>query len=506
MLLKSCFFGDLSPSSAEDILIKQMSKSFLVRQCDRDPSKLILVVKRDGKITHIIVPDFGTEGFSRRLIKNRLEDTTDEVDKLLASFDCQHPVIPDIPFIPVPQSKKRSTELTGGAGRCSICPLVGDPRKIALHPANHYVKLCQNCGKYVMSKTFSYHSKKCTYDREKILSCDKCDYSSFHKGDLAKHERAVHSQPFACDLEECDKKFGTKKQLEKHMEKHEKRKKKEKKKKKYVNNSNHVCKICGEVFGSPSSKYRHVNKVHINPTVKSSAGVFKLSGVSLEVQYRQRGRKYKFCDKCSFKTLYKSHLQTHIRSHSKLKRPTYFTGISTCKRKNGKVYYHRVKAKVKAHMKSCRFYKLTLSSVPKSMLMADSVCFLASKVDISNNKMNTILKWVSEQVGQELMDYNLPKALSKNLNSCKQWYYSKQLEFTDKKGNKRTTSFVCMESLADVVDEIIKRRNIVNAMAAVSMDGGKDKEVAALAVFDLDNPDPLTDCGLSAGAGGPCTW
>ena len=149
MLLKSCFHGDISPSWAEAIVIKQQSKSFLVRQCDRDPSKLILVFNRDDKITHIIIPDFGTENFSRRLIENRLEDTTDEVDKLLASFDCQHPVIPDIPFIPVPQSKKRSTELTGGAGRCSICPLVGEPKKIALHPANHYVKLCQNCGKYV---------------------------------------------------------------------------------------------------------------------------------------------------------------------------------------------------------------------------------------------------------------------------------------------------------------------------------------------------------------------
>ena len=85
------------------------------------------------------------------------------------------------------------------------------------------------------------------------------------------------------------------------------------------------------------------------------------------------------------------------------------------------------------------------------------------------------------------------------MNSCKRYYYSKELVFTDKKGNQRTTSFVCMESLADVVDEIIQRRNIVNALAAVAMDGGNNKEVATLAVFDLDNPDPLTDCGLSAG-------
>ena len=481
-MLKSCFHGEISPALAEDILIKQKSKSFLVRQCDRDPSKLILSVYKNGKNTHIIIPDFGTEGCNRRLVKDRLEDTTNPVEKLLSSYDCLFPIRPDSPVTPVPQWKKRSTDLTGGPGRCSICPVVDDPKKIVRHPKNHYVKLCQICDQYILSKTFSYHSKKCKHDQEKVLTCphEKCDFSTFHKGNLAKHERAVHSQPFSCGVEDCAKKFGTKQQLQKHVKKHEKRKKEEKKKRKYANTSDHCCQICGQVFGSQSSKYRHVNRVHINPTIRTSAGVYKLSGVSLGVQYRRRGRQYKFCDKCSFKTLFKSHLQSHKRSHSKPERPTFYTCVSTCKRKNGKVYYHRVKAKVREHMKTCRFYKLTLSSVPKSMFMADSVCFMASKVDISNNKMNQILKWVSEMVGHELMDYNLPKALSKNLNSCKRYYYSKELEFTDKKGNKRTTSFVCMESLADVVEEIIKRRNIVNAVAVVAMDCGKDKEVSLI--------------------------
>ena len=89
--------------------------------------------------------------------------------------------------------------------------------------------------------------------------------------------------------------------------------------------------------------------------------------------------KLRVCDKCSFKTLFKSHLQSHKRSHSKPDRPTFYMCMSTCKRKNGKVYYHRVKAKVREHMKTCCYYKLTLSSVPKSIFMADSVCFLASR-------------------------------------------------------------------------------------------------------------------------------
>jgi len=261
-MLKSCFHADISPSLAESILIKQKPASYLVRQGDRDPSKLILSFYKDGRTKHIVIPDFGTEGCNRRLVKDRLEDTSYEVDKLLVSYDCRHPVVPFIPVSPVPQWKKRNTELSGGPGRCSICPAVGDPKKMVRHLQNHQVKLCHNCDKYVMSSDFSYHSKKCIFDREKLLTCphDKCDFSTFHKGNLAKHEMVVHSKPFVCEVNECDKKFGKREQLEKHMKKHEKRNNKEKVKRTYVNNSDHCCQICGEVFGSLSTKYLYVTQ------------------------------------------------------------------------------------------------------------------------------------------------------------------------------------------------------------------------------------------------------
>ena len=94
-MLKSCFHGDISPGLAEDIVIKQKLNSYLVRQSDRDPSRLVLTF-HDGEAKHFIIPDFGTEEHSKRLIKDRLEDTSNEVEHFLASFGCQFPVIPGI--------------------------------------------------------------------------------------------------------------------------------------------------------------------------------------------------------------------------------------------------------------------------------------------------------------------------------------------------------------------------------------------------------------------------
>ena len=51
--------------------------------------------------------------------------------------------------------------------------------------------------------------------------------------------------------------------------------------------------------------------------------------------------------------------------------------------------------------------------------------------DISNRKIKYIMKEMPDIVGRELMDYNLRDALSQNLNSTTEFYYSKQIKFTD---------------------------------------------------------------------------
>ena len=93
IMLKSCFFGDISLAFAEESLIKQ--NSYLVRQCDRDPGQLILSYQHDSRPRHVIIPDFGSEEeHSRRLVLDRLEEASDKVEHFLSNFGCKHPVIP----------------------------------------------------------------------------------------------------------------------------------------------------------------------------------------------------------------------------------------------------------------------------------------------------------------------------------------------------------------------------------------------------------------------------
>ena len=200
-MLKSCFHGDISPGLAEDIVIKQKLNSYLVRQSDRDPSRLVLTF-HDGEAKHFIIPDFGTEEHNKRLIKERLEDTSIEVEEFLASFGCHHPVVPDLPFSPLPQWKKRRVEDTGGSERCAICPAVGDKKKMAKHLDYHQVKYCSTCKKYIRAKSYSTHLKQCSSIPPVLHRCDKCEFSTPLKGNLVRHDKEVHSKPFTCGMEE----------------------------------------------------------------------------------------------------------------------------------------------------------------------------------------------------------------------------------------------------------------------------------------------------------------
>ena len=115
-----------------------------------------------------------------------------------------------------------------------------------------------------------------------------------------------------------------------------------------------------------------------------------------------------------------------------------------------------------------------------------------------------IMKEVEDCVGSELMDYNLRGALSQNLNSTSEFYYSKEIKFIkytkeNKEGEERTTSFVCLKDLKAMIEEIMKRRGVTRVLVVISMDGGQDKLLATLAVFDLDTLDELTDTGFSVG-------
>ena len=81
----------LKSSSHAQAEVKEL---LLVRQIWSPASWYSYTSYAGSNKTHIVIPDFD---FLRTLVKDRLEDTSYEVDKLLASYDCRHLFVLFIP-------------------------------------------------------------------------------------------------------------------------------------------------------------------------------------------------------------------------------------------------------------------------------------------------------------------------------------------------------------------------------------------------------------------------
>ena len=477
----------MPPEWAENILIKRSPGSYIVRQSDKDPDELLLSYVSPRGIKHVIVPEFQDSVFIKsKRIKKRLNDESIGVEKFLKSFDCKDPVHLDYEAQPSSFKKKTGPEDVA-LHRCSVCKYESeDLKKAQKHRNLHRAGLCSKCDRYFPQHGLSYHSKKC--GDVKLHYCDhekKCDFSSPHKWIVAIHVKEVHCKAHPCPDPDCGKSFKSQELLQRHLKIHQP-------------GPRERCTQCDLTFNNKMAKYRHMNKVHINPTIKISTGFFRLaSGQSLSDRYKQRGKKYHFCQHCPYKTSNKSHFQNHQRIHldsAKKVRPDLYKCVTTC------TYQNKWRCKVKNHMKTCHKYLLTTDHYrPKGMMTNERICLLADRVDVSNRKMELIMKEVSDCVGKELLDTNIRAALSERLNTTAEFFYSKQIKFVNKKGDERFTAFVCMKDLKARIEEIVQRRGILNALVVLSLDGGADKILSTMAVFDLDNVDERTDTGFSVG-------
>ena len=180
-MLKSCFVGSLAPKWAENILIRKKPGTYLVRQSDLDPDLLLLsYVEKD--IKHVIVPELHSAPiFSKKTaLQRKLEDESAEVQKLLESFGCKHPVTSDSESQPSHFKVKTRPE-DGTLHRCSVCTFEsGDVKKVKRHRDSHRVSHCHKCDGFFLQKNLTRHKIKCL--TVKIHKCDfdeqKCDFSS----------------------------------------------------------------------------------------------------------------------------------------------------------------------------------------------------------------------------------------------------------------------------------------------------------------------------------------
>ena len=164
--------------------------------------------------------------------------------------------------------------------------------------------LCDN----EFSKNYFKHHILNVHHNEKIFSCDICKSSFSQLTNMKKHRIAVHekSKPFWCL--QCDVKCISNAVLKSHIARvHEKIK-------------SFKCEKCEKLFATNQYLMQHMRMVHekLKPWKCESCGKSFVAKQSLDIHVKSIHENFKVnCLLCDRAFTQKTHLRTHMKSHSK---------------------------------------------------------------------------------------------------------------------------------------------------------------------------------------------
>lgn len=182
--------------------------------------------------------------------------------------------------------KGQYRKLKNGGFGCKICNERFTHRfKVCSHiRAKHQPReifYCPECpqsykSKYQLKMHMNIHREN---KSDYMFFCDKCDYRALAKHYLKNHEIRKHSNEYPFECDHCKKRFKIKMDLKFHLGTH--------------SDSQHMCDVCGKMYTSPESLYKHRRVMHFN--------------------------EYKFkCPKCWQKLISQESLDNHLESHKVL--------------------------------------------------------------------------------------------------------------------------------------------------------------------------------------------
>ena len=97
-----------------------------------------------------------------------------------------------------------------------------------------------------------------------------------------------------------------------------------------------------------------------------------------------------------------------------------------------------------------------------------------------------------------IFEGSFQQALQDSINELKKNFSAEHLNVVDKHGLEVNTVIVLIKDLHFVIREYVRRNGITNVRVAVSQDGGNNRYVVFLAIFDMDNLG-RDICGYSRG-------
>ena len=184
------------------------------------------------------------------------------------------------------------------------------------------------------------------------------------------------------------------------------------------------------------------------------------------------------CHACNFKSKSQKKIRFHYKEkHSDKRSSTEFTCVF-CD------FSSSYGSSLKRHMKrDCKFTPGKQKRLTEAMLWE-----AVSDVAISNNTAYSFLTSLSNQMGFKFYPKYLRTVLKNSLNCFRSYLKVETLRFKESDGEQSAedTTFVYVENLKKMIEDVLRGRGITNPHLNIGVDGGGKKLIIVLQIYDMD--------------------
>ena len=474
--MKRSFYHDiLSFSDAEARLeAKGNEGAYLFRESDVKSGMFIISYLKNSSVSHILTPRRDGKYF-RQSVEEAIEVASDIIS---ASQNYIHPVPP-----PSSQSSEKDGDTERNDTRCYCCGFSSENKvKLDSHHKQHKVIKCASCNQYFKSSTFSKHKRLCNAVPDK-LSCSICGHVTVHHSLMWRHRKRHILRPFLCREDGCRRFFKTEDDLNSHQ-KHKHR------------GELYKCDHCPMSFKNRYEMNRHIQRIHLNPKVRCSIGWFRTAGEAVKKR-EAKGRSMISCkvDGCTYtaRAYQKDRMARHVAvKHPLAPRPPKPHECLQCKKKFAFPYLLRV------HQKRCKLVRASSKRVVGMVTNKQLMDLRKQHPSCPTRTFVNIFRGFSRQNPDIIFEGNLQGALQDSLNELKRWFSADLLTVKDSKGLDVDTVIVLVKDLHYVIRQYIIRKEIIKPRVAIAQDGGNNKYLVQLSIFDMQKLGPDV-CGYSSG-------
>ena len=203
-------------------------------------------------------------------------------------------------------------------------------------------------------------------------------------------------------------------------------------------------------------------------------------------------QKIYMCHACNFKSKSIKKVRIHYKEkHSDKRSNTEFTCLF-CD------FSSSYGSSLKRHMRlNCPFTPGKQKRMTEAMLWE-----AVSDVAISNNTAYTFLTSLSNQVGFKFYPKYLRTVLKNSLNCFRSYLKAETLRFKESDGSQSVedTTFVYVENLKKMIDDVLRGRGITNPHLNIGVDGGGNKLIIVLQIYDMDQDGAVKEKYKSLGS------